>query len=86
MDKLNKYRKNIDKINNKIFRLLVKRQIFVKKIGIYKKANGIQIFDKERENQILKKIKTESRKYKANEEYLEKIFKSIIKNSKETQR
>ena len=86
MNKLSIYRKNIDKIDKVIFRMLVNRQSLVKKIGIYKKVNGVKIFDKERENKILKKIRAESRKYKTNEKNIEKIFKSIIKNSKEIQK
>lgn len=85
-DKLKDFRKNIDKIDGEILKLLADRFNIVKKIGKYKKFNGVKIFDKERENQILNKIKIESRKYKTNEKYIEKIFKSIIKNSKEIQK
>lgn len=85
-DKLKDFRKNIDKIDGKILKLLADRFTIVKKIGKYKRFNGVKIFDKERENQILNKIKIESRKYKTNEKYIEKIFKSIIKNSKEIQK
>ena len=49
MDKLIAYRNKIDKVDNKIIKLLVKRRILVKKIGAYKKINGIKIFDKKRE-------------------------------------
>ena len=82
VNRLGVYRKSIDKIDNKIFRLLVKRLIIVKRIGSYKRANKIKIFDKARESQILKKIKKESKKYKMNEEYINNIFKSIMKTSK----
>ncbi len=85
-DKLKDFRKNIDKIDGEILKLLADRFTIVKKIGKYKGFNGVKIFDKERENQILNKIKIESRKYKTNEKYIENIFKSIIKNSKEIQK
>ena len=85
-DKLKDFRKNIDKIDGEILKLLADRFTIVKKIGKYKRFNGVKIFDKERENQILNKIKIESRKYKTNEKYIENIFKSIIKNSKEIQK
>ncbi len=86
MNKLKIYRRNINNIDSQIFKLLAERLTLVKKIGIYKKLNGIKIFDKKRENLILKKIKMQSKKYKTNEEYMENIFKSIMKNSRKIQK
>jgi monofunctional chorismate mutase len=81
--KLQYFRKKIDKIDGEILKLLIKRFDIVQKIMEYKKLKGIQIVDKKRENQILSKLKPALRKYKPNAKYIENIFKSIIKNSKE---
>ncbi len=83
MDKLKKYRKVIDKIDYKIFRLLLKRLTLVKKIKAYKKSNGIKILDKSREKYILKRFKAKSKESKF---FIKNIFKSIIKNSRVLQK
>jgi len=84
-NKLNNCRKEIDRIDRKIFKLLMNRFILVKKIGKYKKANGIKIFNKKREKYILDEIKSSSRKHGTDEKYTENIFRSIIKNSRKIQ-
>ena len=50
---LNKYRKQIDKIDKKLARLFEKRMDVAKRIGEYKKENGMEIFVAEREKAIL---------------------------------
>ena len=74
---LQKYRKKIDKIDEKLQKYLRKREILVKKIREIKKKNKIGITDKTREKEILGGIKSP---------YVKKIFKSIIEISKEVQR
>lgn len=74
---LQKYRKKIDKIDKKLQKHLGKRELLVKKIGELKKENKIGVTEKTREKEVLSKIKSS---------YVKKIFKSIIKISKEAQR
>jgi len=74
---LDRTRKKIDKIDLKLQKYLSKREVLIKKIKKIKKTNDIKIEDPVREREILKKIKSL---------YVKKIFKSIIKISKEIQR
>lgn len=80
--KLNYLRRDMDKIDEEILRMLAKRFVLVQKIMKYKKLNRIKLVDKEREKQILKKVKIKSRKYKISEKSIENIFKSILKKYK----
>lgn len=70
---LEKFRKEIDEIDNQIIPLLEKRLKIAKDLKKYKKT----IQDSNRENEILDKIKSE---------YIKDIYKTIFKNSKEIQR
>ena len=71
------YRKQLDKIDSQVIKLLEKREKISKKIGQYKKKNKIKVQNKSREKQILKKL---------NKNYLKHIFKIIMRNSREIQR
>jgi len=77
MDKLQNYRKRIDKIDSKIVILLRKRQKIVKKIGALKKKNKQSIQNKAREQEIFGKLDTDLEK---------EVFKTIFKESKRAQR
>ena len=79
-------RKEIDNINSEIVRLISKRNKVVKKIGDYKKNKGLEIYDSKREIEILKKIKLLAKKEGLNEKFILRIFKEILKNSKELQK
>ncbi len=74
---LDRTRKKIDRIDLKLQKYLSKREVLIKKIKKIKKTNYIKTEDPVREREILKKIKSL---------YVKKIFKSIIKISKEIQR
>ncbi len=82
---LKKYRKEIDKIDNNIAKLVLKRLKIVNKIGDFKKKQKMKIINKNREKEILKRLqkKAKSRKEKA---YLKNISKEIILNSRKVQR
>jgi len=83
-NKLNKLRKNINQVDNELISLLKKRIKFVKSIGKYKKINKIQIINKNREKEIILKVKNRAIN-KKEENYLVSIFDSIIKNSRKIQ-
>ena len=51
-------RKKINRIDKKLMKLLIKRYVVVKKIGKFKNESGIPVVDKEREQEIVKKIDT----------------------------
>jgi Chorismate mutase len=54
MELLDKYRKQIDKIDKKIIDYLAKRYQVVKKVGVFKKKKGLKPFDKKRFQEVLK--------------------------------
>lgn len=83
MDKLVEYRTEIEKLDSEIAELLVKRMELSKKIGAYKKENGLQIFDAKREEELKQKNILQ-----VNEEYrraYQQVFETILKVSKELQ-
>ena len=86
MTTLTKNRKRIDKINQKILKLLYKRMRSCKKIGCYKKRTNSKITDKEREEKMLRKISKEAEKYRLNKTFINKIFQEIFNESKRLQR
>ena len=77
------HRKNIDKIDSKIMKLLEKRFESARKIGEYKKKTGIKLVDKKRENEILQDRIKNSRLSK---DFTKKLFSVIIKESKKVQK
>lgn len=76
MGDLQKFRKEINKIDKILASLLRKRIFYVKKIGQLKCAKKLKLTDKKREKAILTKLKTD---------YEKDIFKKIIEKSKKIQ-
>ena len=75
--KLKKARTEIDKIDQKLFLLIVKRTRIVKHMLGLKKYKK-QIVDKKRINEILKKIKIKSIQNKIDPKIPTRIWKSMI--------
>ena len=75
--KLNKARKSIDQIDNKIFELIRKRTHVVKHMLTLKKYKK-HIVDKKRINEILTKIRRKSIKAGIDTRTTNKIWKSMI--------
>ena len=80
MNSLDKYRKEIDKIDDSIIELLEQRFNLVVEIGQYKKENNLPVFDVKRESAIKQKFTT--KKYQDN---LSNIYDTILKESKTIQ-
>ncbi len=77
------HRKKIDKIDNKIMKLLEKRLESARKIGKYKKKHGIKIIDRKREKEILlDRVK----KSKLSKDFTKRLFSVIIHESRRVQR
>ena len=55
-DTINKLRSKIDKLDNQIFSLILKRLKHAEKIGEIKKKSELPIDDKNREDQIISRI------------------------------
>ena len=75
--RLKKERKNIDKIDQQLFKLIKKRTIIVKKMLTLKKYKH-EIVDHKRINEILLKLKKKSLKNKVDPRITNKIWKSMI--------
>jgi shikimate dehydrogenase len=76
MNDLNALRSKIDEIDDKIMKLLEARFAAAKEIGEYKNSRGLDVFDQDRENEILDKI---------SDKYILKIYSEILEMSKAAQ-
>lgn len=72
--KLNFLRKNIDFIDDKIYKLLDLRYKIVKEVGQEKRV----VYDRDRETSIIKRLKA---KEKLDEEFVEKLWRLIFLES-----
>lgn len=77
---MNRIRRDIDKIDEKIFKLLKNRLSKAKKIGELKKYMKVQINDEEREKEILDKLDSDD--YKVYKEPMSEIYKEIFNQMK----
>ncbi|MBR8722903.1 hypothetical protein IX325_001216 [Fusobacterium necrophorum subsp. funduliforme] len=85
MDTLEKYREQMNCIDQEMARLFLQRMKLSIQIGDYKKQKRLPIFQKEREDIVLEKVKqiastTEEKKY------MENFFLYLMKLSKEVQK
>lgn len=80
-NKLKLLRAKVDRLDEKILSLLLKRIELVKKIGNVKTINGIPVFDPAREGEILSRLKKLNME-KIPDDKLELIFKEIFSLSR----
>ena len=82
---LGEIRNRIDHIDRKLVELIEERLEIVKEVALYKKENGMKIFDRKREEEVVNKnlsnVKSEELKH-----YIEGILKDIMDSSKEYQK
>ena len=78
---MNKIRRDIDKLDDKIFKLLKTRLSKAKKIAALKKYMKVQTNDEEREQEILKKLDCED--YRPYQQQMTEIYKEIFKQMKD---
>jgi chorismate mutase len=83
---LENFRKQIDSIDDQILELLVKRIQISKQVGEYKKQEGLQIRDFEREDQLVKSIEERADKLGMDQSYINALFKLILENSRGNQK
>lgn len=79
MNTLEKLRREIDKIDQKLLADLAKRFKITQKVGEYKKKHNLPALDKAREKKILERNKTLAKKLNLDPILIEKIFKLIFK-------
>ena len=84
--KIQQIRKKIDKNDTEILKLIKKRSMLVKNIGKIKKKNGFNVVDKKREKEIFSRVKREGKNLGLNEKLINSLFRSIIKESRRTQK
>ena len=78
-------RNSIDKVDDQIFDLILKRFDYVEKIGNIKKEMNMPVDDKEREEIIIERL-SEKLSTKINSKEIKKIIDPIISISKDIQR
>jgi len=82
MESLDDYRKSIDELDKEITELFEKRMDIVLKVAEYKKKNGVPIFDKSRESEVIQK----NIGYLKNEDYIEetrRFFTRLMETARE---
>ena len=83
---IDRLRKQIDKIDSQLLRLISKRMKVAKKIGIYKKKNNMKVVDLQRERKVLDKISQKARKLRVDPHLSRKLFKLMILESRKQQK
>ena len=76
-NELEKMRLEIDKIDGAIVQLFAKRFEVVRKIGTLKKANGVEIVDKNRWKKVLKKVENLAEKNGISTKFIHEIYEKI---------
>lgn len=80
---LKKLRKKIDSIDRKVIQLLCKRFKAVEEIADVKKNLGLSVNDEVREREVIRNCKSAAKGL--NEEFVEKLAKLILAQSKKIQ-
>ena len=80
--RMERFRKEIDKIDSEIARLLEKRFEICSEIGDFKSKNNIETEDKSREKKIIEKIERTDLKYRDN---IKEVESKILLESKKIQ-
>ena len=83
MDDIKDIRENINKVDDKIIKLLEERFDLSKKVRAYKISHNKKVYDPIREKEILKKIQEKNPEYG---KYFVKIYQEIMDQSKNLQR
>lgn len=81
MDSLESYREQIDAIDAELIALLKKRLQIAEKIGMYKKANNIDVLDKSREHEIIEKLSAGAKEHDLSEKLLKEIWQLLFEAS-----
>ncbi|MBO4554881.1 MAG: chorismate mutase [Clostridia bacterium] len=84
MEKLEELRKRIDGVDEQICALLKERFDLVKEVGEAKKNLGVNVENKDREQEIIEAVR--NRLPEELKDYAEEIYRTIFKVSKEYQK
>ena len=82
---IEKLRKEIDSIDNRIIELLSKRKSIVKKIAGIKKQESKPVIDKGREQEIIRRLKNLAEEKGLDGDFIGSVYEIIINNSRNEQ-
>ena len=74
-------RKKLDKIDEELLKIIVKRMSLIPEVAKYKAANKLKRYQPKREKEIIAKKRALAKKLKVNPDLIEDIIKRIIKES-----
>jgi len=74
---LKNFRIEIDELDTNILKLLHKRMNLVEKIGYLKKEKNVAVFQQERWQEVLEKMKQNAKEYKLGEAFITDLYKAI---------
>ena len=77
-----KFRKEIDKIDLELIKILTKRFGITDKVRLFKAKNNLPIEDRNRESEIMQRMEEFAQKYKLNPQLPKAILKLIIREVK----
>ncbi|KTD02450.1 chorismate mutase [Fluoribacter gormanii] len=86
MNTLEELRKQIEQTDADLIEILAKRQELSKQIGVLKSQEGKKITDRSREKQLFEYYEHLSKQYHLQEEFINRVFKIIIANSRKVQK
>ena len=78
MEELEKYRKDIEEIDCRIFELLKMRFSIVEKVGAFKKMNNLPVRNVERENTLVDGM---ANKFSLDKDFIRKFYRVLFNNS-----
>lgn len=84
--KIEEKRTEIDALNTEIVQRIAKRTAIAKQIGKLKKQEQIEIRDPEREHLMLTQVRNDATLYGVDPEYIEDVFRAIIKGARDVQK
>ena len=82
---LDRIREGIDSVDNAIVEQLARRRGLVIELAKIKKELKIPIYDRNREQALIDRVKKWGVEHQLNEEFVEVVFRLIVMNSKEVQ-
>lgn len=85
-EQIETHREEIDTLNTQIVQLIAKRTTAAKKIGKLKKQAGSAVLDKEREHLVLTQVRNDATLYGIDPEYIEDVFRAIMKGARDVQK
>lgn len=83
---LEEFRKKIDETDYRLLDILSERMSIISDLAEYKKYHKIPIIDTSREGEVIKDRKRKAKAKSLSDDFIEKIFDDILRESKKVQR